>query len=50
VYKAYNGEVLWEGEEHGKEEDMASAYMAISHIINMKRHGMVDFTLCIRMF
>jgi len=34
MYKAYNGEGLWEGEGHGKEEDMVSAYMASSHIIS----------------
>ena len=28
MYKSYNGE------GHGKEEDMESAYMAISHIIS----------------
>src|SRR6218665_2384344 len=30
MYKAYNGEMLWEG------EDMESAYMVISHIISRK--------------
>ena len=27
TYKTYNGEALWEGEGHGKEEDMESAYI-----------------------
>jgi len=39
MYRSYNGEELWEGEGHGKEEDMESAYhssiyMTISHIIS----------------
>jgi len=39
TYKAYNGEALWEGEGHGKEEGMenvyySSIYMTISHIIS----------------
>ena len=29
MYRSYNGEELWEGEGHGKEEDMESAYMTI---------------------
>ena len=33
MYRTYNGEVLWEGEGHIKEEGMESAYMTISHII-----------------
>ena len=36
MYKSYNGEALWEGEGHGKEEDMESAYMTISNIISRK--------------
>jgi len=37
MYRSYNGEELWEGEGHGKEEDMESAYMTISNIISTNR-------------
>ena len=37
MYKDYNGEALWDGEGHGKEEDMESAYMGISNIISTNR-------------
>ena len=42
MYKAYNGEMLWEG------EDMESAYMVISHIISRKCriNGLFDRISC----